>query len=100
LIYLDLDWATCRSSLLGRGSESSKQMDPIKAERNFTELLSWAEQYWTRSDLRSHTGHLRLFSDFLGVKRCFKTREEVNRYIETQKIIEPATPANRPKADR
>ena len=53
LIYLDLDWATCHSSLMVRGSESSRQLLSAKAEENFRNLLLWAEQYWTRNDLRS-----------------------------------------------
>ncbi len=85
LIYLDLDWPTCHASLKTRGSESSRQLDPAKAEENFRNLLLWAGQYWTRTDLRSHTGHLRLFNDFTGLKFRLTTRAEVDEFIEKQK---------------
>jgi adenylate kinase family enzyme len=85
LVYLDMDWATCQSGLKSRGSESSRQIDPIKAEENFIKLLLWAEQYWTRTDLRSHAGHLRLLSDFRGNKLKFTNRAEVDEFLKHQK---------------
>jgi adenylate kinase family enzyme len=81
LIYLDLDWAACHSSLRARGSESSQQLLPAKAEENFRNLLLWAEQYWTRNDLRSQTGHLQLFNNFTKLKFRFTTRAEADEFI-------------------
>jgi adenylate kinase family enzyme len=91
LIYLDMDWATCQSALKLRGSESSRQMEPVKAEENFNKLLLWAEQYWTRTNLCSHAGHLRLFSDFTGNKFKFTTRIEVDEFIKQQKQTSNST---------
>jgi adenylate kinase family enzyme len=85
LIYLDMDWATCQSGLKSRGSESSRQMDPIEAEENFRKLLLWAEQYWTRIGSCSHAGHLRLFSDFTGTKLKFTSRAEVDEFLKQAK---------------
>jgi hypothetical protein len=85
LIYLDMDWATCQSGLKSRGSESSRQLDPAKAEENFRKLLLWTEQYWTRTNLCSHAGHLRLFSDFTGHKLKFASRAEVDGFLKHQK---------------
>ena len=85
LIYLDMDWATCQSGLTSRGSESSRQADPVQAEANFRKLLLWAEQYWIRTDLRSHAGHLWLFSNFAGHKSKFTTRAEVDEFLKAQK---------------
>jgi adenylate kinase family enzyme len=85
LIYLDVDWTTCHASLMTRGSESSRQLDAVKAEENFRNLVLWAEQYWTRTDLRSRTGHIRLFDDFTGPKFRFTMRSEVDGFIEQQK---------------
>lgn len=85
LVYLDLDWPTCQTRLKTRGSESSRQLDPTKAEENFRHLLLWATQYWTRTDLRSHTGHLRLFNDFARLKLRFTTPAEVDEFIGQQK---------------
>jgi len=84
LIYLDMDWPACQTSLITRGSQSSRQLAPVKAEENFRNLLLWAEQYWTRTDLRSHAGHLRLFDDFTRLKFRFTTRAEVDEFIEQQ----------------
>jgi adenylate kinase family enzyme len=86
LIYLDVSWSVCDTSLKARGSESSRQLEPAKAEENFRNLLLWAEQYWKRTDLRSHTGHLRLFNNFTGLKFRFTMRAEVDEFIGQQKI--------------
>lgn len=85
LIYLEMDWATCQNALKFRGSEGSRQFYPVKAEENFSKLLLWAEQYWTRTNLCSHAGHLRLFSDFTGNKFKFTSRVEVDEFIKHQK---------------
>lgn len=81
LIFLDLDWDICRASLITRGSESSKQLDAIQAEKNFQRLLLWAANYWNRSDPRSHSGHQQIFSEFAGQKLHFRTRHEVDSYL-------------------
>ena len=85
LIFLDMDWTICRAGLLARGSESSKQLKAVKAEENFKNLLLWAEQYWTRTNLCSRSGHLRLFSNFAGLKFRFTSRAEVDGFIKQQK---------------
>jgi adenylate kinase family enzyme len=85
LVFLDMDWTVCHAGLLVRGSESSKQLEAVKAEENFKNLLLWAEQYWTRTNLCSHSGHLRLFSNFTGQKYKFTCRAEVDNFIEQQK---------------
>jgi adenylate kinase family enzyme len=85
LIYLDVDWPACHTSLTTRGSQSSRQLAPVKAEENFRNLLLWAGQYWTRTGSCSHTGHLRLFDDFTRLKFRFTTRAEVDEFIKRQK---------------
>lgn len=84
LVYLDVDWTTCHASLMTRGLESSRQLDPVKAEENFRNLLLWAGQYWTRTNSCSRTGHLRLFDDFSGLKFKFTTRAAVDEFIKRQ----------------
>jgi adenylate kinase family enzyme len=91
LIYLEMDWATCQSGLKSRGSESSEQLDPVKAEENFSKLLLWAEQYWTRTNLCSHAGHTQLFSDFTGHKLKLTSRAEVDEFIKDQKQTSNST---------
>jgi adenylate kinase family enzyme len=80
LIWLDLPWEACRTGLLMRGSESARQLDPQAAEENFRKLLTWAEAYWSRDDLRSHAGHQRLFERFVGEKHRLLSREEADAF--------------------
>ena len=77
LIWLDLPWEVCREGLLARGSESSWQLDAAQAEENFARLLRWAEEYWTRADLRSHSGHGRIFEAYPGAKFRIQNRAEL-----------------------
>jgi adenylate kinase family enzyme len=94
LVYLDMDWTACHASLMTRGSESSRQLDPVKAEENFKNLLLWAEQYWTRTNSCSRAGHLRLFDDFSGLKFKFNTRAEVDEFIKQQSPMLDTSPAD------
>ena len=81
LIYLDKSWEECREALISRGSESSKQFDPIQAEENFNQLLIWAENYWNRSDPRSRVGHLLIFEKTNCNKVLIKNRDEMNSLL-------------------
>jgi ligand-binding SRPBCC domain-containing protein/adenylate kinase family enzyme len=85
LIWLDLPWETCRAGLLARGSESSRQNDPIQAESSFRELLAWAAEYESRTDLRSRSGHERLFREFPRRKVRLCSREEVNTFLTKER---------------
>jgi adenylate kinase family enzyme len=85
LIFLDMDWPVCQAGLMARGSESSRQLLATEAEHNFRNLLIWAEQYWARTDLRSHSGHLRLFSNFAGLKFKLTCRAGVDNFLKQQK---------------
>lgn len=81
LLWLDLPWSVCRSGLLQRGSESSKQKDPVCAEASFQSLLRWSSGYWSRTDQRSHSGHQGLFRPFEREKFRFSHRSEVDAFI-------------------
>ena len=81
LIFLDIDLDTCEQSLLFRGSESSKQLDPQLAEENFKELLKWTSEYKSRTSKNSFDFHFQLFNEFDGKKFHLKTRNEVNLFI-------------------
>lgn len=80
LIWLDFPWSICREGLLARGSESSQQLDPVKAEENFLNLLVWAEDYWNRNNPRSHFGHQKIFDGFQGAKERIVTRKSIGRF--------------------
>lgn len=80
-IYLDLPWEECRKSLMRRGSESSRQLDPQKAEENFLALLEWASKYDTRDSKASSGYHGLLFDGFAGEKYRVCSRGEVDRFL-------------------
>jgi adenylate kinase family enzyme len=87
LIWLDMDWASCHSNLLHRGSESAKQLDPEQAEVKFQKLLAWASHYWDREDMRSHRGHQQLFDTFTGYKRVLRSRTDMDDVIGDPAIL-------------
>lgn len=71
LLWLDLPWAECRAGLLDR-----------KADQTFdTDLMVWAEQYWTRETSSSFAGHQRLYEGFAGDKLHFNRRDDVAAFI-------------------
>ncbi len=81
LLFLDLEWSECESSLYARGSESSKQLNEEQAEKNFRELLKWASEYSVRESKSSRQFHQQLFRDFHGTKVRFTTRSQVNEFV-------------------
>jgi adenylate kinase family enzyme len=93
LIWLDLSWPTCRNGLLARGSESSKQLDPVKAEENFQNLLTWAENYWNRTNPRSHFGHQKIFDGYQGTKERITDRESIEEFLKRPNKALHLTPA-------
>lgn len=78
LIWLDLPAEACLSSLLERGSESSRQVDPPQAEENFQKLLGWAAAYQDRTGDCSHAGHARIYEGFAGAKKRITDRAEAD----------------------
>jgi len=81
LLWLDMPLELCRTSLIQRGSESSKQRDPAQAQESFRALLQWSSEYWSRTNFQSHQGHLRLFDGFKGDKIRFERRADVDAYV-------------------
>lgn len=81
LIWLDLDWETCSRSLLERGSESARWLEPELAEQSFNALCTWAGEYWTRTGTRSHEGHAAIFGEFPGLRLRFERRSDVDRFM-------------------
>jgi len=82
LIFLDLPWEECKKSLLKRGSESSRQQDPKKAEENFRALLEWASKYDSRDSKASKKYHSMLFDGFAGEKHRVCSRGEIDQFLE------------------
>ncbi len=81
LIFLNKGWSECEAALKDRGSESSKQLDPVQAEKNFQELLTWAKTYYERENSRSLRGHSRLFQEFQKKKFEFQNRRETTAWM-------------------
>jgi adenylate kinase family enzyme len=81
LIFVDLSWEECRENLEKRGSESSRQLDPVSAEKNFRSLLEWASCYEVRDSKASRRYHRQLFDNFPGTKYRLASREEVVRLL-------------------
>lgn len=70
LLWLDLPWMECRAGLLDR-----KAGQPLD-----TDLMLWAEQYWTRETSSSFAGHQRLYEAFPGDKLRFHSRGEASAF--------------------
>lgn len=90
LIYLDMPWEECEANLMSRGSESSMQSEPVKAEENFWKLLKWSSEYSTRDGKSSKKYHSIVFKNFSGRKVLLQDRDAINRFlniIESDLII-------------
>jgi adenylate kinase family enzyme len=83
LIYMDLPCEECKKNLLSRGSESSRQLDPKKAEENFNALLEWAEAYETRDSKASKMYHDFLFVSFSGEKFRICSRDDAEQLLKS-----------------
>ena len=79
LIWLDLPWSVCRSGLEQRGP--SRNDEPAQAL--FANLILWAENYWTRTDLRSAAGHAEIFRRFTGEKAHITQRDALKPLLRT-----------------
>jgi adenylate kinase family enzyme len=86
VIYINPPWDECKSNLISRGSESSKQLDPVNAEDNFQALLKWASEYYTRESKASKKYHITLFDNFTGQKYLVNDRNEMNQLLNEIRI--------------
>lgn len=82
LIFMDKSWDECHQALLSRGPQLAKEMDKIKAENSFQELLDWAAKYWERQTLSSFSGHVKLFNEFTGFKVRITNRDVFAEFLE------------------
>lgn len=81
LLFLDLEWKHCKSSLLLRGCESDKQSNKKLAQDNFQKLLVWASEYNSRDSKSSLKFHNQLFDNFKGEKIRFTDRGQVTKFV-------------------
>ncbi len=82
LIWLNIDWATCKDRLLLRGSESHSHMGREQSELGLMKLISWASTYSSRLDDCSFHGHQDLFLKFNGLRFCFNNENSVAAFLE------------------
>jgi adenylate kinase family enzyme len=81
LIWLDLEWSTCRDHLVTRGSESKKHLDREQSQEGLRRLVEWAGNYRSRSDMRSYQGHKTMFDAFDGVRIRLQSEHEVADFV-------------------
>lgn len=82
MIRMDIPWDECRKNLMSRGSESSRQLDPLSTDKNFISLLEWASAYETRDSKASKKYHCFLYETFSGAKHRVCSRDEADRLLE------------------
>jgi hypothetical protein len=85
LLWPDIEWEVCRASLEGRHEKQFGHARTEKLDESFNRLIAYAGAYWTRDDLRSHAGHLRLFEAFPGSKLRFLRRADVDEFISSER---------------
>jgi adenylate kinase family enzyme len=70
LIWLDFPWTLSHAGLLARGLRRGA------TNQDATELMEWAEAYWTRQTSTSFAGHSKIFNEFSGTKLRLERREQ------------------------
>jgi adenylate kinase family enzyme len=89
LVWLDLPWSECREGLINRGPR--RGADTIA----FSQLIEWAQAYWTRTTPSSFAGHSRIFADFGGPKIQLHSRQAVREFTEKMAWSERAVPSQK-----
>jgi adenylate kinase family enzyme len=95
LIWLDIDWPTCRDRLVKRGSESKKHMGREESEQGLRNLVEWASQYYKRTNARSYEGHRKLMMSFQGQRVHLKSVADVTKLLEEDQPTSAGDVANR-----
>lgn len=76
LIWLDFPWSLCRAGLLACGLRRGA------TSHDATELMKWAEAYWTRLTPSSFAGHSKMFNEFSGAKLRLENREQAAQLLK------------------
>jgi adenylate kinase family enzyme len=76
LIWLDVSWNECQHGLMTRGRRHNA------TETQHAALLKWAEEYWDRDRGNSHSGHMRLYLAFSGLKVRFGARADAHAWVD------------------
>ena len=82
LLWLNIDWEICKYRLEIRGFESKQHLGREQSSNGLIKLIDWASLYYQRTDLRSLTGHERLYNEFHGNKLILTSEHHVNEYVK------------------
>jgi adenylate kinase family enzyme len=82
LIWLNLSWNLCEERLLQRSSNNIHH-DRAQSPEDIRSLIEWARQYYHRTDLRSHSGHEKIFNSFDGSKIVLTSEQETNMLLNS-----------------
>jgi adenylate kinase family enzyme/ADP-ribose pyrophosphatase YjhB (NUDIX family) len=79
LLFLDIDWDICRQRIIQRPNNIEGVVD---TPESISKLLKYGEGYFTRTDKRSHSGHLDIFDSYKGSKLRITSEEECNKLLQ------------------
>ena len=75
LVWLDLPWDECKANILRRESQNPRN------SANFSDLLLYAEKYYSRDNPRSYSAHKVIFDGFAKRKCHLNSTKKVNEFI-------------------
>lgn len=78
LIWIDLPADECLANIRDRATRA-RAADPERQAR----LERWAQDYESRDGFSSRAGHAAIFETFDGQRHHFRSREELERFLET-----------------
>ena len=79
ILFLDIDWEVCQRRIVQRPNNIEGVMD---TPESMAKLLKYAENYFTRTDKRSHLGHSEIFQSFQGIKLRITSEEACNELLQ------------------
>lgn len=82
LLWLDLDWPTCRRRLEERAATSRQHMGRQQTAAGLAELIAWAAEYDHREGPCSRAGHRRLFESFPRDKARLTTERQLDGFLD------------------
>ena len=85
LIWLDIPWEICKQRIEKRSADSKMQMGRMETEDGLRQLIQWASEYETRTNMRSRIGHRKIFED------CILEKYRIVNDIELRDVINRIT---------
>lgn len=75
IVFLNPGVETCIENARSRPWEPHKYSSPQAQDANLQMLIGWIKGYERRTDEFSYAAHRRLFTDFVGTKREYRSNE-------------------------